>query len=213
TGRFRLDHAGNLYDVLKDPGQRTNISRQRPQIKSRLTAALKAWKSDVFADYDHSERPLLIGHPDVPFTQLPARDGVAHGNIHRSSRHPNCSYFTNWTSIDDRITWDAEVGATGTYEVELYYTCPASDVGSTIELSCNGSRLQAAATEPHDPPLRGAEHDRVQRQESYVKDFRPLKLGTIHLEKGRGELALRALKIPGSQVMDFQLLILARVED
>ena len=27
-------------------------------------------------------------------------------------------------------------------------------------------------------------------------------IGTVHLEKGRGELALRAKKIPGSQVME-----------
>jgi hypothetical protein len=98
----------------------------------------------------------------------------------------------------------------GQYEAEIYYTCPAADVGSTIELSCNGDRVDGEVLEPHDPPLRGAGHDRVPRGESYVKDFRPMKLGTIKLEKGRGELTLRALKIPSGQVMDFRLLVLRR---
>ncbi len=37
-----------------------------------------------------------------------------------------------------------------------------------------------------------------------------MQLGTLHLEQGRGELTLRALEIPGSQVMDFRLMMLTR---
>ena len=40
------------------------------------------------------------------------------------------------------------------------------------------------------------------KAESPAKEFRPLKLGTIRLEKGRGLLSLRALEIPGGSVMD-----------
>ena len=57
--------------------------------------------------------------------------------------------------------------------------------------------------EANDPPLVGTAHDRVPRAgESYVKDFKPLRLGTIALKKGRGKLTLRALADPGKQVMD-----------
>ena len=35
-----------------------------------------------------------------------------------------------------------------------------------------------------------------------MKEFRPLNLGTMKLEKGRGQLTLRALEIPGASVMD-----------
>ena len=38
-----------------------------------------------------------------------------------------------------------------------------------------------------------------------------MKLGRIHLHQGKGELVLRALSMPGSQVMDFRLLMLTRV--
>ena len=99
----------------------------------------------------------------------------------------------------------------GEYDVECYYSCPKQDIGSVIELQLGDSRLRAEVSQPHDPPVRGAEHDRVKRQESYVKDFRPLRLGRIQLEKGRGQLTLRAIKIPGKQVMDFRLLMLTRL--
>jgi len=85
-------------------------------------------------------------------------------------------------------------------------------VGSTIELSFNNSTLQGKITAAHDPPLRGHENDRVKRMESYVKDFRPMNLGRITLKKGKGDLTLRALDIPGSQVMDFRLMMFTRVE-
>jgi hypothetical protein len=154
----------------------------------------------------------VVGHPNFQYTQMPARDARTHGGIRRSNRFPNCSFFTDWTTVDDKITWPVEVAAAGDFEIEIYYTCPAADVGSTVELSFNAHRLTGRVTDPHDPPLRGVENDRVPRTESFVKDFKPLKLGTIHLDKGRGELTLRALDIPGSQVMDFRLMMLTRVD-
>jgi len=211
TQQYRMDHRRKLYDMATDPGQYKDVFKQHPEAAARLSEAAKTWKEQVLAGYDKDDRPFLVGHPDYKYTQIPARDGKAHGNIKRSNRFPNCSFFTNWTSPDDKITWDVEVRASGTYEVDIHYTCPQADVGSTIELSFRHSRLRGQITGAHDPPLRGAEHDRVARKESYVKDFKSMKLGTIRLEKGKGELTLKALKMPGSQVMDFRLMMLTRV--
>ena len=62
-----------------------------------------------------------------------------------------------------------------------------------------------------DPPLYGAEDDRAKRgSESFMKDFKPLRLGAISLQKGRGELSLHALEIPGSEVMDVHSVTLTR---
>jgi hypothetical protein len=57
-------------------------------------------------------------------------------------------------------------------------------------------------TTVHDPPLVGKGRDRIPRQESYVKDFRPLELGTLRLEAGRAPLVLRAPEIPGRAAVD-----------
>jgi len=77
----------------------------------------------------------------------------------------------------------------------------------------NDSSIRGKILAPNDPPLRGMENDRVSRGESYVKDFMPMRLGTMSLEKGRGQLTLRATSIPGSQVMDFRLIMLTKRED
>ncbi|MEO2048588.1 MAG: arylsulfatase [Pirellulales bacterium] len=213
TQQYRLDHQGKLYDMQSDPGQHVDISQQQPKQAAQLQQSVERWKKELFPQRDREKRPFIIGHPDCRMTQLPARDGIGLGDIQRSCRHPNCSYFTNWTSLEDRITWNVEVGVGGEYEVELYYTCPQVDAGSTFELSFQGSRLRGQIQEGHNPPLQGQQYDRVPRAESYVKDFKPLKLGTVQLPQGKGELSLRALDIPGTQVMDFRLLMFTRISD
>jgi len=210
SGHFRLTENGKLYNVLADPGQRNDLSQRRPKIKARLAAAVADWRNNVLSEMEPDDRPFIVGHPGAKSTYLSAGEAVPHGNIQRSNRHPNSSFLTNWTSVDDRIAWDVEVAESGNYDVEMFYTCPAADVGSMIELSFKDSRLQGKITKAHDPPLRGAEHDRFPRGESYVKSFRPLKPGTIRLEKGRGELSLRAVKISGTNVIDVSMLSLRR---
>ncbi len=44
--------------------------------------------------------------------------------------------------------------------------------------------------------------------ESYVKDFRPLSLGTFTLPSARAPLTLRAPKIPGPQAIDVRMVSL-----
>jgi hypothetical protein len=144
-------------------------------------------------------------------TILPARDGEAGGGIERSSRHPNCSFFRKWKSTQDTMSWEVEVGAAGWYEATLYYTCKEGQTGSRIELAFAGSQIEAEITEAFDPPLEGAEADRVPREESYVKAFRPLVLGRLRLPKQSGTLRLRALSVAKQEVADVWQVALRRV--
>lgn len=210
TNDYRLDAQGRLYDINKDPGQERDISRQQPDEARRLSDAVTQWKRDVLSELaKKDDRPFTVGYREMPIAPLPARDGVPHGNIRRSAAAPNCSFFTSWTSPTDRITWNVDVTTAGRFEAVVYYTCAAGDVGSTIELSLGDHRIQSKVTEAHDPPLYGAQNDRVPRAgESYMKNFRPMRLGEITLDRGRGVLTLRALQVPGKQVMDVRSIVL-----
>ena len=213
TQQYRLDHSRKLFDMQRDQGQRQNIANQMLPVAEKLSAEVQRWREEVLSELPTSDtRSFPLGHPDTRYTQLPARDGQPHGNIKRSNRFPNASFFTNWIHVEDKISWNIEVVESGDFEVMLYYTCPQKDAGSTVELSFGESRLKGHIAEGFDPPLRGMENDRVERTESYVKDFKALNLGVVHLEKGEGQLTLQALKIPGSTVMDFRLLMFERVE-
>ncbi|MFO0844301.1 MAG: sulfatase-like hydrolase/transferase [Gemmataceae bacterium] len=208
--RHRLDGVGRLYDMLADPGQTRDVSAADPAVKVRLTDAVARWRKDVLSELPEvDDRPFPIGHAAQPTATLPARDGVPRGGVKRSAGAPNCSFFTSWRTTEGAMTWNVEVATAGRYEAVVHYTCPAGDVGSSVELTLNKVKWAGQVEVAHDPPLRGREHDRVPRQgESYVKDFRPLSLGVVELPRGRGTLTLKAAKVPGKQVAEVRSVVL-----
>ena len=44
-----------------------------------------------------------------------------------------------------------------------------------------------------------------------MKDFKAVNMGVIELKKGKGELKLRSLEIPGKEALEFRLLMLRRM--
>jgi arylsulfatase A-like enzyme len=205
TQQHRLDANGRLYDMVADPEQAKDVAEQQPDVARKLRGAVAEWRKEMFPAPPES-RPFTVGYAEFPMTPLPARDGVAVGGIHRSANAPNCSYFTNWKSKDDAITWDIDVHTAGTYRPEILYTCRPKDVGSIVELRFKDARSAGKVAPAWDPPLIDKQ-DRVPRKgESFLKDFRTLILEPITLEKARGTLRLQALDVPGEQVMDLRAL-------
>lgn len=210
--QYRLDHEDRLFDMLADPGQTTDLSDALPEVSTRLKTEKENWQQQILSELPAEDnRSFTIGHPDVIYNQLPARDGIAHGHIQRSNRWPNCSFYTNWEATTDSISWEVEVLEDGDFEVMLYYTCKAENKGATMTLDAGNSNVSVTIQDPYDPPLRGMEHDRYLRGESYVKDFKPISMGKLSLKRGMITLRLKALDIPGNQAIDFRMLMLKRL--
>lgn len=201
TEQYRLDDKGALFDMKNDPAQTKNIAVNEPEVAKKLSDAVAQWRKEVIPKKS-DERPIPVGFTQMPRTPLPARDGTASGKIKRSANAPNCSYFVNWNSKEDRINWDIEVNKQGTYAVEILYACPLKDEGATIEISFNDSKLITKVVQGWDPPLI-TDQDVIARPaaESIMKDFKILEAGKIKLLKGKGDLVLKALEIPGKEVM------------
>ncbi len=211
--RFRLDKDEQLFDIENDPGQYEDVKESHPEVWRSMVDYKEKWKNSVLAELpEEDERNFVMSHPDYPYYQLPARDAIPYGSIIRSNRWPNCSFLTNWTSPNDSITWDIEVLKSGKFDVTLYYTCKPENVGARISLNFGSNKAINQISESHDPPLKGMEYDRISREESYVKDFRPWDLGTIKLDAGQGFLVLQADSIVGDEAIDFRLLMLERVD-
>jgi len=206
TERFRLDHQGKLFDMINDGGQRVDVAEAHPDVTGRLGDAVTQWREGLLPGLGKDDRPFPVGYPEFPTTFLPARDGVPTGNVRRSNKFPNSTYLLNWNSLEDVITWDIEVAHAGTYEVALHYACPTSDVGAEFELCFGDRQLRGKVSQAHDPPLLGPQHDRVPRMEGPIKDFNRMVAGRLDLPAERGPLTIRALKIPGNQVMALRYL-------
>jgi hypothetical protein len=229
TQQFRLDGKGRLFDMQADPGQTAPVNDLHPDLVRELQGAAVTWKNEVFSEaesaaagppgFDRSvakntvdPRPFSVGYRELPRTWLPARDGVPQGGVRRSAAAPNCSYFVNWTRAEDAMVWNVDVHTAGTYEVEILYTCGEADAGSTVELSFGAHHVTGKVWPAWDPPLY-TNQDTLPRPdgESKMKEFRNLSLGTIQLEEGIGPLVLRALEIPGREVMQVRAITLTLV--
>lgn len=209
--RFRLDDKGALFDIQNDRGQRQDVSKKYPEIASRLRQAVDEHRKEAASAFAaHADRPFTVGF--AKSTTLPARDGVPHGTIQRSSKAPNNSFFTHWCHKDDSITWDIEVGAAGRYRATVFYTCPAANVGATVRLSCEDSKAEAKVIEAFDPPIWDKSKERVAQSHYIVKDFRPLDLGEIRLPKGRHTLSLTHPELIGDRGIDVYSVILVRTD-
>jgi arylsulfatase A-like enzyme len=210
--QYRLDQQGGLYDIETDRGQHKDLGQELPEVKKEMMKVAEEYRLQIEEELPRVDiRPFYLGHPAMKYTQIPARDGTAHGEIKRSNRWPNCSFFTHWIHPEDSITWQVEVPEDGTFKVTLYYTCKEGDEGSILQLSVGESSLQSKITDAHDPPLRGMEEDLSPRWESYVKDWKAVDIGTIQLRKGEASMCLTALDMPGKSVIDFRLFLFERL--
>ena len=230
TDQYRLDDRGLLYDMIGDPGQTKDRSDDYPEVAATLRQAVARWEAEMKAEAakkktvapDQTDRqrsgvdprPIHVGFKEFPITILPARDGTPRGDVKRSSRAPNSSYFVDWTSTDDSVVWSVTVQNAGRYDATIDYTCPIADAGSEVELRFGTAAIQSIITPGWDPPLY-SNQDTLPRPpaESKMKPFRTLVLGQIELPSGAGELQLRALKIPGASVMDLRRLTLTYISE
>lgn len=221
TETHRLDNVGNLFDMVADPGQTTPIQAKQPALAQELRTEVAAWRKEMGIAIPAAAkakgknvggpgnavdpRPISVGYREFPITMLPARDGEPRGEMRRSAKAPNSSYFVNWTKATDAAVWNVEVVTAGTYIVTLDYACAADAVGTPLELTFEGTLLKGKIDTTWDSPLK-PEQDTIPRPdgESVMRDFRTMILGEVRLEQGKGELRLRAPEVRGKYVMELR---------
>jgi hypothetical protein len=212
--KFRLDSEGRLFDIGSDRGQRKDVSAKHPDVTLEMRQRAQQYREEMESEFaKNHERPFNVGVRAS--TMLPARDGQEHGDVQRSVKSPNNSFFTNWKSKNASITWDVDVATAGDYEVIVRYTCAVGDEGVTMRLTSElqGESVQftsAPVVEVFDPPLYDKSKERVEKSHYFVKDFKTLLLGNLHLPEGECKLRLSADEIIGTKAIDVHSIQLVR---
>ena len=210
NNNYILDHENNLYDLVKDFSQYTPIEKDNNPDYQKLLNDKNEWLTKVINPNKekHTRRPFTVNYNNAKYTHLPARDAEINGDLKRSSIHANCSFIENWKNANDYIFWYIDVLEDGINNIELYYTLEKESVGTEIALEFENQIIKKTIDEFHDPSLVGFEQDKIKRIESYTKDFKKIKIGTMSFKKGLSKLKLKTTKKVGKKSIDFRLLIL-----
>lgn len=212
--RFRFDAERRLFDIGSDRGQRNDVSSRYREIAAKMGKLARKYRNEMEVEFaKNRNRPFNVGVRES--TMLPARDGQQHGDVQRSVKSPNNSFFTNWKSRKASVTWLVDVANAGNYQVILRYTCAAGDQGVTMRLTAetqlDAKRSTAASVvEVFDPPLYDKSKERVDKSHYFVKDFKRLSLGNLYLPKGKCTLRLSADQIVGTKAVDVHSIQLVR---
>ena len=210
NNNYILDHENNLYDLVKDFSQYNPIEKDNNPHYQKLLNDKNEWLTKVVNPNKEKlkRRPFTINYNAAKYTHLPARDAEINGDLKRSSIHANCSFIENWKNTNDYIFWEIDVLEDGINNIELYYTLEKESVGTEIALEFENQIIKKTIDEFHDPSLVGFEEDKIKRIESYTKDFKKIKIGTMSFKKGLSKLKLKTTKKVGKKSIDFRLLIL-----
>jgi len=210
NNNYILDHENNLYDLVKDFSQYNPIEKDNNPHYQKLLNDKNEWLNKVVKPNKEQlkRRPFTINYNTANYTHLPARDAEINGDLKRSSIHANCSFIENWVNTNDYIFWEIDVLEDGINNIELYYTLEKESVGTEIALEFENQIIKKTIDEFHDPNLVGFEDDKIERIESYTKDFKKIKIGKMSFKKGLSRLKLKTTKKVGKKSIDFRLLIL-----
>ena len=210
NNNYILDHENNLYDLVKDFSQYNPLEKDNNPHYQKLLNDKNEWLTKVVNPNKKklTRRPFTINYNTAKYTHLPARDAEINGDLKRSSIHANCSFIENWKNTNDYIFWEINVLEDGINNIELYYTLEKESVGTEIALEFENQIIKKTIDEFHDPSLLGFEEDKIKRIESYTKDFKKIKIGTMSFKKGLSKLKLKTTKKVGKKSIDFRLLIL-----
>ncbi|MEM9888311.1 MAG: arylsulfatase [Bacteroidota bacterium] len=206
------DSSISLYDMQRDPSQKSNIAAAKPAVVQELGLAYqqmfeKVTKNGVIPP------PIPLGYEAAPKVRLPAIEaGVSIQDQPFKEGHAWANdWINNWSKLEDRIVWELEVVKAGTYQVQLEYTVDESNVGAIVAVRNQTNEITASITQSFDPEYIPSP-DRVSRKEVYEKEWAILNVGEVYLEKGKQKLELAALEIPAQQVAELKALYLVKVQ-
>ena len=219
VGRTRRNRNGKtqvipdkLYDMLADPGQKTDVAARHPDVAGKLKAAYDAWWADVSKGLVGMPPPLPVGYAEMPAVTFwaPRRTCRARCTSSRATAGPTTGCATGWTpptASGGTSTWSRRA-STGR-------RCSTAARPGTSARRCGWRRrrktVEATVAKAHDP-AHIPSPDRVKRKEVYEKVWATLEMGTLDLPAGVTKLTASAAMIPGSQVMELKGVRLTKLD-
>ena len=214
SSQYRFIHADagdSLYDMIRDPSQKKDISKASPDLLKSFRISYDQWFADV-TKKGIGRPPISTGFPEAYTIVLPATEAYFNHSIQYKGKNGFAhDWLINWKSTTDSIWWELHSVKETEYLVTLFYTCPREDIGATIKAGIPGTAITASVTHAFDPPLDDFSQERAAREGQPDKQWASLPIGKMKLPAGQYRLYLQAPEVKGKQVAEVQAVVLKRV--
>ncbi len=218
TDRWRAvrSKTWELYDMQADPGQRTDVAKDHPQVVKDLAGRFDRWWQDVTSE-GFEPIPTEIGHPTAPVVTFPGHEAIlqpARGkgiSYHGRAGWAN-DWVANWTDPRATARWPIKAIAPGKYQVQLVYAASEESVGTQLQVSIGSAKVSTRILKPV-PAAIVPLPDRIARKEVPQRKWQSKSIGELSIEAGEGWLVIQAPSIPGSQAIDLKAIRLRRIDE
>ena len=125
TDRWRCVKDGprwELFDMLEDPGETTDVGDQYFEVRKDLADAFAAKWAEVTAA-GFAPIPITLDPPGGGWVELPAHEATLHGDgiSYVGEQGWANDWVTNWTNPRSFAEWPVRLDEQGTYEIKLVY--------------------------------------------------------------------------------------------
>ncbi|MCA9265240.1 MAG: arylsulfatase [Planctomycetales bacterium] len=142
TGQWRLINGRELYDMRRDPGQKSDVAEENPEVVQRLRQFYEGWWAELEPTFQ-DDVALYVGHPDESPTRLTAHDWITTANAPWNQRQIRNAL----TGAQNTGFWNVQVHKSGKYEVRLRRW--PQEIDATIDAS-----IPAGADVPGELAIR-----------------------------------------------------------
>ncbi|QDT43327.1 Arylsulfatase [Gimesia alba] len=135
--------AGKLYDLQADPGETKDVSRQYPEVASRLRNEFLRWFDDVTEGQVYQPAAIPVGDSEEPVVELQPSWAILKGEgLEYSFDGYDWDTIDGWKSNAGTASWQLDVLKPGRYAVELSYGYrDASPAAGSLEILVGKTKL------------------------------------------------------------------------
>lgn len=128
TSRWRLINGEQLFDMQSDPGQRTDVSPDNPEVVKRLSSFYNEWWDELSPTFTQATA-ISLGHPAESPTRLTSHDWITTKSTPWNQAHIRRAL----TGEGNTGYWNVNVVSEGRYTIRLRRW--PEEVGAAVDAS------------------------------------------------------------------------------
>jgi len=200
TPTHRWVHDGKqamLFDLRNDPGEKTNLAAQQPELAAALQKDYLDWFHEVTAATGGKVARFPITVTEGTDLLIPNAARIGGARLFGKGWDYDWATFPTPTAA---MAWRLEVPQAARYEVSVVHT--AKTTGGEIRITVGDTAARSTVTTVYDPP-EIPRRDLIPRWEVPDKVFKPLDVGIVAIPAGSHDLQVTAA--PGIEIQAVRL--------